>query len=598
MNLSYRSQLIIMKRAKAIKFSRLLLVSALVLLSQTAALYVPASPAVAADACQIGSPCASDPACKIVGNTHMLEWKSAAPAKIIVVCIHGLGLCAMAYKPLAKEFSDAGIDGYGINVRGFGPDREKSERAKLNCIDTVGDIGKLLAEIRKQYPDYKVYLLGESMGGALAIRAAAENADLIDGVVCSAPAWKLLKTRSTAVKGVVELYLFRSRKPGIASRGVIHQATSDHELRAHWLAGQSHKMKLSRKEATDFVRFVSKTDSYAKKLDKPVLVMQGLDDHLVSPKAVAKLFGDIPASNKEFLIDAKGEHLLLEEGKFSPVLLERLVTWLKADQATSKLASTKLASTKPVAVISVINNQTMSPTATRRLSRMQKLAESDHVVRWAGALKNVHQGLDFSGKIDLPPLVGLPHLYAVGPLENLQGEVTIWDGKPLISRVLDVTKDGQVRVDNNLVGKACFLVYGQAQSWKESKLTSSLTASQVDQVVKDSATEYGINTNKPFPFLIEGVAKTARYHVMNRTESVPPTPGAETHERAKVRFTLQDMPVSLLGFYSEHHQAIFTHHSSFVHMHIKAADDKIAGHLEAIELEPGARLLLPNGYLH
>ncbi len=583
-----------MQSVKAIELVRLLLACTLFLAATaTTPIYLFARPAVAADACQIGTPCATDPACKIVGDTHMLEWKSTAPAKIIVVCIHGLGLCAMAYKPLAKELSQVGIDGYGVNVRGFGPDRDKADRAKLNCIDTAHDIGKLLVDIRKQHPDYKVYLLGESMGGALAIRAAAENSDLIDGVVCSAPAWKLLKTRSTAVKGVVELYLFRSRKPGIASRGVIHQATTDHELREHWLAEQSHKMKLSRKEATDFIRFVSKTDSYAKKVTKPVLVMQGLVDHLVSPKAVAKIFGDIPASNKEFLIDAKGEHLLLEEGKFSPVLLEKLIAWLKADQSI-----TKLDAIKPIASITVINDHTLSPAASRRLLSLRKLAESDHVVRWAGALKNVHQGLDFSGKIDLAPLADLPHLYAVGPLENLQGEVTIWDGKPLISRVVEVSKDDRVKVDSSLVGKACFLVYGQAQSWKESKLDSSLTAKQVDQVVKDAATKYGINTDKPFPFLIEGVAKSARYHVMNRTESAPPTPGSESHEKSKVRFTLQDTPVSILGFYSEHHQAIFTHHSSFVHMHVKAADDKIAGHLETIDLEPGARLFLPNGYLH
>jgi alpha-beta hydrolase superfamily lysophospholipase len=147
----------------------------------------------------------------------------------------------MAYKPLAKQFSDAGIAGYSINVRGFGPDRDKADRAKLNCIDTVGDIGKLLVDIHKQYPDYKVFLVGESMGGALAIRAAAENADLVDGVVCSAPAWKLLKMRSTAVKGIFELYLFHSRRPGIASRGVIKQATSDRELSralVNWVVAQ------------------------------------------------------------------------------------------------------------------------------------------------------------------------------------------------------------------------------------------------------------------------------------------------------------------------------------------------------------------------
>ncbi|CAN5397128.1 hypothetical protein BH11CYA1_BH11CYA1_03990 [soil metagenome] len=585
MSLSNQNQLHKMKPEKLIKRNRLLICFTLfLLLAQMAELSLLSSAAMAADGCQIGSACLCDPACVVVGETHMLEWKSKTPAKIIVVCIHGLGLCAMAYKPLAKEFSDAGIDGYAINVRGFGPDRDKADYAKLNCIDTVGDIGKLLVDIRKQYPKHKVYLVGESMGGALAIRAAAENVDLIDGVVCSAPAWKLLKMRSTAVKGIVELYLLRNRRPGIASQGVIHQATSDRELQEHWLTGQSHKMKLSRREATAFVRFISKTDSYARRLSKPVLVMQGLDDHLVSPKAVAKLFGDIPANNKEFLIDAMGEHLLLEEGKFSPVLLEKLITWLTAQQSSSRLATR----------VTVINDQSLSPAATRRLSRMQELAQGNHTVGWAGALRNVHQGLDFGGKIELAELADLPHLYAVGPLENLQGEVTIWDGQPLVSKVID----GQIKVDNNLSGKACFLVYGQAQSWKKFKLTSLVTAAEIDKIVKDAATKYGINTDKPFPFLIEGKAKTARYHVMNRSSFLPPTPGSEAHEKAKVSFSIQDTPVSILGFYSEHHQAIFTHHSSFVHMHVKTKDNKIAGHLESIELEPGACLLLPNGYLH
>lgn len=590
MNLCNKSQLsqtllTATRQVKSTKFSRGLLASVLLaLLAQTAELSLLTRPVRAADTCAIGSPCLADPACVVVGNTHILEWKSKTPAKIVVVCIHGLGLCAMAYKPLAKQFSDAGIDGYGINVRGFGPDRDKVDRAKLNCIDTVGDIGKLLVDIHKQYPDYKVFLVGESMGGALAIRAAAENADLVDGVVCSAPAWKLLKMQSTAVKGVFELYLFPSHRPGIASLGVIKQATSDHELAEHWLTGQSHKMKLSRKEAFDFVRFVSKTDRYAKKLEMPLLVMQGLDDHLVSPKAVAELFGDIPARSKEFLIDAKGEHLLLEEGNFSPALLEKMLAWLKADHSSDQSPT----------LITMINEQSLSTPEAHRLQRLLKIAnnnyaDGNYTVCWSGALRNVHQGLDFSGKIALSPLAELPHLYAVGPLENLRGEVTIWDGKPLIARVIS----NQVKVENALKGKACFLVYSSVDRWQTTKLSSAVTASEIDQIVKDAATKGGINVGEPFPFLIEGVAKSARYHVMNGTASTPARPGPEAHEKAKVRFTIEDRPVGILGFYSEHHQGIFTHHSSFVHMHVKADDDKIAGHLEAIDLEPGARLLLP-----
>lgn len=312
-----------------------------------------------------GAQCTEDPSCVIVGETHMLEWKSQAPARIIVVCIHGLGLCARAYKPLAKELSAAGIDGFGVNVRGFGPDRDKPDRAKLNCIETVSDVSKLLTNIRKEKPDYKVFLIGESMGGALAIRIAAENPGLVDGVVCSAPAWKLLKMRHTAVKGVFELFLFPGSSPGPAGRAMMHQATTDPELTEHWLTDRSHKLRLSFKEATSLLQFISKTDTYAKRLIKPVLIVQGLDDHLVSPKAVAKLVRDIPSENKTFLIDGKGEHLVLEEGKFSPPLVEKLIAWLKAEPVDKS---------RIVFITEVVNDQALSSKEIRKLKKLQRLS--------------------------------------------------------------------------------------------------------------------------------------------------------------------------------------------------------------------------------
>lgn len=316
----------------------------------------------------IGARCTEDPSCVIVGETHMLEWKSPASAKIVVVCIHGLGLCARAYKPLAKELSAAGIDGFGVNVRGFGPDRGKPERAKLDCVQTVDDVAQMLSRIRKEQPDYKVFLVGESMGGALAIRIAAENTALVDGVVCSAPAWKLLKMRRTAVKGVFELLLFPGSHPGPAGRAIMHQATTDTALTEHWLTDPSHKLKLSLSEATSFLNFIAKTDSYAKRLTKPVLIVQGLNDHLVSPKAVAKLFRDIPSASKTFLIDGKGEHLLLEEGRFSPPLTEKLISWMQNGAASqSSAAVTEI----------IVNAQALSRSQESRLSKLRHLAKSE-----------------------------------------------------------------------------------------------------------------------------------------------------------------------------------------------------------------------------
>lgn len=288
----------------------------------------------------LGDSCSEDPACVIVGDTHMLEWKSEKPQKIVVVCMHGLGLCAKAYKPIGRQFADCGIDGFAVNVRGFGPDRDQPARAQLDCIKTVEDVRTFLARLRSQRPDWRIVLVGESMGGALAIRIASQYPELIDGVICSAPAWKLHHMKQTAVKGVFELTFFRRSRPGPAGRAVMRQATSNVRLTEHWVADQSHKLKLSLSEARAFLAFISKTKTYARKLNVPVLVVQGLNDRLVSAKAVCVLYRSIACSNKMLVIDCKGEHLVLEEGQSSKALVEKLVEWIVTDSLAESMRKT------------------------------------------------------------------------------------------------------------------------------------------------------------------------------------------------------------------------------------------------------------------
>lgn len=309
----------------------------------------------------VGVQCTEEPSCVIVGETHMLQWKSHVPSKIMVICIHGLGLCARAYKPLSKELSEAGIDGFGVNVRGFGPDRDKPERAKLDCVATVGDIQKLLTSIHKDHPDFRVFLIGESMGGAIALRVAVENPELVDGVVCSAPAWKLLRMSSTAAKGIVEIFMSGNRRTGPAGRAIMRQATSNEELTQHWLADPSHKLRLSLSEARSFVGFISKTDNYAKRLTKPVLIVQGLNDNLLSPRAAAKIFKFVRSPNKTFLIDGTGEHLILEEAQFSPAVIAELITFTR----------TTLQS-KPAFVS--VNDKELSPQQRRELAKLLRIS--------------------------------------------------------------------------------------------------------------------------------------------------------------------------------------------------------------------------------
>lgn len=307
--------------------------------------------------------CSEEPSCVVVGDTHLLEWKSLQSRKIVVVCIHGLGLCAKAYKPLGHELSAVGIDGFAVNVRGFGPDREQVERAKLDCEKTVEDVRVLLSILRKERPDWRIVVVGESMGGALAIRVASEYPQLLDGVICSAPAWKLQEIKKTAVRGVLELTFFRKSRPGPAGSSVMKQATSDSQLSGHWIADRSHKLKLSFEEARRFLKFISKTEEHARRLEKPVLILQGLNDHLVSPKAVSKIYRGIPSSHKALLIDCSGEHLLLEEGQYKQALLDELVKWITAPDLEQNRTG-----------VSTLLSEPLSKKEKRRLRKLEKIS--------------------------------------------------------------------------------------------------------------------------------------------------------------------------------------------------------------------------------
>ncbi len=87
--------------------------------------------------------------------------------------------------------------------------------------------------------------------------------------------------------------------------------------------------------------------------------------------------------------------------------------------------------------------------------------DTDYTVKWVGAQRDVLQG-DISGHVTLISISHLQHLYALGPVERLQGEVSIFESVPTISRITD----SAICVDTDFEVSACFLVYAQVNAWR------------------------------------------------------------------------------------------------------------------------------------
>ncbi|TKJ41633.1 decarboxylase [candidate division LCP-89 bacterium B3_LCP] len=213
----------------------------------------------------------------------------------------------------------------------------------------------------------------------------------------------------------------------------------------------------------------------------------------------------------------------------------------------------------------------------------------DYKVEHAGALKNfMHKG-DISAKYSLSELQNKDGLYALGALENLKGEIQIFDGVPYNSFV----SHGKLSFDTSFEKKASLLVYTQIKEWEESKISNEIIShKQLENYIEKIALQSGVNIEEPFPFLITGNAKSITWHVINwNPEDVNHT--HRKHIESGLNGKLINVNATILGFYSNKHKAIFTHHTTNMHMHFKTDDNKVAGHIDEIELGRNMFLKLP-----
>ena len=102
-----------------------------------------------------------------------------------------------------------------------------------------------------------------------------------------------------------------------------------------------------------------------------------------------------------------------------------------------------------------------------------------------------------------------------------------------------------------------------------------------------------MDVNEAFPFRIEGTPTRLDWHVIDGRKLPSGAHGHEAHMRTAVRGSLSATPVEILGFYSPKHHAIFIHHDTNTHAHVIHTTPAVTGHIDHVDLDAGARILLP-----
>jgi acetolactate decarboxylase len=208
-------------------------------------------------------------------------------------------------------------------------------------------------------------------------------------------------------------------------------------------------------------------------------------------------------------------------------------------------------------------------------------------VKNSGALRTIMSG-NIEPVIRLDSLSSRKHLYALGAVENLNGEIQIFDGVPSNSYVVD----GSLRIRDSYNLKAALLVYAEVEAWNSFQISTKKSKNDLETIIFETAKNNGINVEKPFPFLLKGTVATIDWHVINWIKG-DTIHSHKKHKDSGLNGTLKNPKVEIIGFYSSKHKAVFTHHTSNMHMHFKTENKTIAGHIDDLMLKKNITLKLP-----
>lgn len=112
------------------------------------------------------------------------RWPADHP-RAIIIALHGMGDYANAFALPAPDWAAGGVTTYAYDQRGFG--RGPFPGLWPGAEMLRQDLADAIIAVRAVHPDVPVIVLGESMGGAVALTALERGLDA-DGVILVAPA--------------------------------------------------------------------------------------------------------------------------------------------------------------------------------------------------------------------------------------------------------------------------------------------------------------------------------------------------------------------------------------------------------------------------
>ncbi len=252
------------------------------------------------------------------------RWLPDAPPRAILLALHGFNDYSNAFDGPGRYWRARGIATIAYDQRGFGATNNAGIWPQQSAL--ISDMRAVLALLRETYPGLPVFLLGESMGGAVVLSAAAQTELSADGVILIAPAVWARSTMNPLYRAALWLgaHLFPTAEMSGRGLGVV---ASDNREMILDLQADPLVIKHTRIDAMwGLVNLMDSALQGSHKLTPPALILYGAHDQVIASgptsEMVSRLARDIPVAVYE-----KGWHMLLRDLAAETVLRD-IAAWI------------------------------------------------------------------------------------------------------------------------------------------------------------------------------------------------------------------------------------------------------------------------------
>ena len=260
---------------------------------------------------------------------YWLSVGSDSPERVVVV-LHGIGYQSGPYKVIADALNPHGIQVYALDARAHGLSCGRRGYIGTPAL-AAADVSTIIQFAKNKHPAARIYLLGESMGGAYALNYVRKNKAQIDGLILLAPAIDVNERQILKIGnlGLLPYLLFAHRTPAISLVGKrLKESSRDPQFIADRRTDPLAYKKVSFGYLWDIKDLVKNWKSeIAPDFTTPTLIVQGGKDVIVSHadcEALAKTKG---AHDRQYKLFPETRHTTLWDPD-TPEILKFVGQWI------------------------------------------------------------------------------------------------------------------------------------------------------------------------------------------------------------------------------------------------------------------------------